>query len=46
MNEGYLDYIPIVIKGWGGPRPYIPVGIEGTGTVIGGTGPHWGIKGS
>ena len=32
---------PIFIKGWGGtvPRPYIPVAINGTGTVIGGTGP-------
>ena len=34
MNE----YIPIIIKGWGGtvPRPYIPVAIDGIGAVISG----------
>ena len=34
MNE----YIPIIIKGWGGtvPRPYIPVAIDEVGAVISG----------
>lgn len=43
-------YIPVAIEtengfideGYGGmvPRPYIPIGIDGVGAVIGGTGPH------
>ena len=40
MNE----YIPIIIKGWGGtvPRPYIPVAIDGVGAVISGV--TFGVK--
>ena len=50
MNE--KSWKLISIKGWGGPRPYIPVAIETENgfidrgdALIGGTGPHhegWG----
>ena len=43
MNEKSFGRPPIGIKGWGGPRPYIPIIIDGVRAVIGGPGQCRGI---